>query len=248
MDSREVGVNRQGLLELGTRSVVVVLPGLLMRHHLVHLRRVRSGQGQAQHRFAGKIGVDAVGSIQNSRIGRVSLAHRVDHPTSLGKILTGGVELQKLHADLHLELGLIHHRKRRLEATFPVVDEPKLKAQIGIEPLALYTASQDLAKASGVVNAMRQADPANPAVLYAAYRVYSDLAGESMLSLALAAPDSAQMHQVMAHEEARQNNNDGARAQFEKALAVHPNLPGIHFELAELLSLAEDPKVKAQAE
>ena len=95
---------------------------------------------------------------------------------------------------------------------------------------------------------MRQADPANPAVLYAAYRVYSDLAGEAMLSLALAAPDSAQMHQVMAHEEARQGNNEGARVQFQKALEIDPKLPGIHFELGELLGLSEDPKTKAQAE
>jgi tetratricopeptide (TPR) repeat protein len=169
----------------------------------------------------------------------------------LNAALTLQPNLTKIQALLGMaekRTGQIEDARNRLEATFPVVDEPKLKVQIGMELLELYTASQDLAKASGVVNAMRQADPANPAVLYAAYRVYSDLAGESMLSLALAAPDSAQMHQVMAHEEARQNNNEGARAQFEKALAIDPKLPGIHFELAELLSLAEDPKVKAQAE
>ena len=111
-----------------------------------------------------------------------------------------------------------------------------------MELVELYTASQDLEKASSVVNAMRQADPANPAVLYAAYRVYSDLAGEAMLSLALAAPDSAQMHQVMAHEEARQGNTAGARVQFQKALEIDPKLPGIHFEMGELLGLSEDAK------
>jgi cytochrome c-type biogenesis protein CcmH/NrfG len=95
---------------------------------------------------------------------------------------------------------------------------------------------------------MRQADPANPAVLYAAYRVYSDLAGETMLSLALAAPDSAQMHLVMAHEEVKQRNNAGARVQYQKALEIDPKIPGIHFEMGELLGLSEDPKIKAEAE
>ncbi len=128
------------------------------------------------------------------------------------------------------------------------MNEPKLKMQIGMELVEMYTASQDLEKASAVVNAMRQADPLNPAVLYAAYRVHSDLAREAMLSLALAAPDSAQMHQVMAHEEARQGNNAAARLQFQKALEIDPKLPGIHFEMAELLGLSEDPKIKAQAE
>ncbi|MGC2403666.1 MAG: tetratricopeptide repeat protein [Acidobacteriaceae bacterium] len=157
-------------------------------------------------------------------------------------------KIQALLGMAEKRTGQTESARSRLEAAFPAVDEPKLKVQIGQELLELYTATQDLAKASSVVNAMRQADPANPAVLYAAYRVYSDLAGEAMLSLALAAPDSAQMHQVMAHEEARQGNNDGARRQFEKALAIDPKLPGIHFEMAELMSLSEDPKVKAQAE
>lgn len=169
--------------------------------------------------------------------------------------LRAALEMQPSLSKLQALLGMAEKRtgqtesaRSRLEAAFPAVDEPKLKIQIGMELLELDTATQDLAKASAVVNAMRQADPVNPAVLYAAYRVYSDLAGEAMLSLALAAPDSAQMHQVMAHEEARQGNNAGAQEQFEKALAIDPKLPGIHFELAELLSLSEDPKVKAQAE
>ena len=109
-----------------------------------------------------------------------------------------------------------------LEASFAATAEPKLKVEIGMELIELYTASQDLEKASSVVNALRQADPANPAVLYAAYRVYSDLAGEAMLSLALAAPDSAQMHQVMAHEEARQGNTAGARVQYRKSPRNRP--------------------------
>ncbi len=157
-------------------------------------------------------------------------------------------KIQALLGMAEKRTGEIANARTHLEASFPAVDEPKLKVQIGMELVDLYTASQDLEKASSVVNAMRQADPTNPAVLYAAYRVYSDLTGEAMLSLALAAPDSAQMHQVMAHEEARQGNNTGARAQFQKALEIDPKLPGIHFELGELLGLSEDPKTKAEAE
>ncbi len=63
--------------------------------------------------------------------------------------------------------------RTHLETSFTTLDEPKLKWQIGMELVELYTASQELDKASVVVNAMRQADPANPAVLYASYRVYS---------------------------------------------------------------------------
>jgi tetratricopeptide (TPR) repeat protein len=169
--------------------------------------------------------------------------------------LRTALEMQPTLTKIQALLGMAEKRtgetenaRTHLEASFTSVTEPKLKIQIGMELVELYTASQDLEKASSVVNAMRQADPVNPAVLYAAYRVYTDLAGEAMLSLALSAPDSAQMHQVMAHEEARQGNTDGARLQYQKALEIDPKLPGIHFELGELMNLSGDPKAKRDAE
>jgi cytochrome c-type biogenesis protein CcmH/NrfG len=85
-------------------------------------------------------------------------------------------------------------------------------------------------------------------VQYAAYRTFSDLSGESMLSLSLVAPDSAQMHQVMAHEEIKEGNTNGAIAQFRKAIAIDPHLPGVHFELSELLNTSQDAVVKKEAE
>ena len=157
-------------------------------------------------------------------------------------------KIQALLGMAEKRTGDTANARTHLETSFAAIDEPKLKVQVGMELVELYTATQDLPKASSVVNAMRQADPANPAVLYAAYRVYSDLAGEAMLSLALAAPDSAQMHLVMAHEEVKQRNNAGARVQYQKALEIDPKIPGIHFEMGELLGLSEDPKIKAEAE
>jgi tetratricopeptide (TPR) repeat protein len=169
--------------------------------------------------------------------------------------LRAALDMQPNLTKIQALLGMAEKRtgdtanaRTHLEASFAAVDEPKLKVQVGMELVELYTATQDLPKASTVVNAMRQADPANPAVLFAAYRVYSDLAGEAMLSLALAAPDSAQMHLVMAHEEVKQGNNVGARVQYQKALEIDPKIPGIHFEMGELLGLSEDPKIKAEAE
>ena len=67
---------------------------------------------------------------------------------------------------------------------------------------------------------MRKADPGNVEVLYAAYRSHTDLATEAMMALALAAPDSAQMHQVIAHEEIKQGNTNGAIAHYRKPMIV----------------------------
>jgi cytochrome c-type biogenesis protein CcmH/NrfG len=52
----------------------------------------------------------------------------------------------------------------------------------------------------------------------------------------------------LAHEDSRQGNTNGAIAQYRKAIAVNPHLPGIHFELAELLHTSSDEAVKKEAE
>ncbi|HTW81776.1 MAG TPA: tetratricopeptide repeat protein [Terracidiphilus sp.] len=138
--------------------------------------------------------------------------------------------------------------RKDLEASFPMIEERKLKIDVGLDLVGLYTASGELDKAAGLVSQLKTAYPESPEVLYAAYRTYADLSGESMLSLSLVAPDSAQMHQLLAHEETREGNTNGAIAQYRKAIAINPHLPGAHFELAELLNTSQNPAIKKQAE
>ena len=192
--------------------------------------------------------VDAQGNLGVLLFFQADYVKAIPHLRTALEMQPNLTKIQALLGMAEKRTGETENARTHLEASFSAVTEPKLKIQIGMELLELYTLSQDLEKASSVVNAMRQVDPVNPAVLYAGYRVYTDLAGEAMLSLALAAPDSAQMHQVIAHEETRQGNTAGARVQYQKALEIDPKLPGIHFELGELLGLSEDPKTKAAAE
>jgi Tfp pilus assembly protein PilF len=143
--------------------------------------------------------------------------------------------------------------RKDMEAAFPLLALPssqdrRFQVQLGLELVGLDTDSGDLDKAAAVIAQLRKANPDNAEVLYAAYRIYSDLAGESMLALSLAAPDSAQMHQLLAHEDTRQGNLNAAIAQYRKSIAIDPHLPGVHFELAELLRTSEDEKVKKEAE
>jgi Tfp pilus assembly protein PilF len=138
--------------------------------------------------------------------------------------------------------------RKDLEAAFPLIDELKFKMQVGLELVTLYSESGDLDEANRVLVQLRKAAPDDPEVLYAAYRTYSDLTSESMLALSLAAPDSAQMHQLMAHEESRQGHSNQAVAEFRKALAIDPHLPGAHFELAELLHSSQEDVAKSEAE
>jgi len=111
-----------------------------------------------------------------------------------------------------------------------------------------YSASGDLDKAATVASALLKVEPTDPGLLYTAYRIYSDLAGEAMLDLSIAAPESGQMHQAMAHELYRERDLPGAIVNFRKAIAADPNLPGAHFELAEALHASADPKLRQEAE
>ena len=165
------------------------------------------------------------------------------------------LKLQPSLAKIQGLLGMAESRtldfdnaRRDMAAAFPSLEDRRFQMQLGLELVGLDTESGDLEKAAAILTQLRKANPDNAEVLYAAYRTYSDLAGESMLALSLAAPDSAQMHQLMAHEDYRQGNTTGAVAQYRKAIALDPHLPGIHFELAELLRTSKDETVKKEAE
>ena len=141
----------------------------------------------------------------------------------------------------------IEHARTDLEKSFPKVSEENIRVETGMELIELYSASRELDKAAAVVTALRELKPTDEAVLYSAYRVYSDLASESLLSLSVVAPNSARMHQAMAHEFAIRGNTDEAIENYKEALNINPQLPGLHFELAEMLK-ASGSKNEAAAE
>jgi tetratricopeptide (TPR) repeat protein len=135
-----------------------------------------------------------------------------------------------------------------LEKAFPKIEEKKLRIETGMELLEIYSSTGHLEKAAATIDTLRELDPTNIDVLYASYRIHSDMAGESMLSLSMLGPKSARMHQAMAHEMARQGNREGAIRNYREALKLDPQLPGLHFELAEMLNDPDLPKGPEEAE
>jgi tetratricopeptide (TPR) repeat protein len=134
-----------------------------------------------------------------------------------------------------------------LEAAFPHLTDEKIHRQVGEALINEYTAKEELEKAAGVVSSLLAAQPTDTSLLYMSYRLYSDLAGKSMLTLALVSPDSAEMHQVMARELARQNDNAGAIANYRAAIKINPDIPSLHSELGDLLFHSEDLNLQSQA-
>ena len=56
------------------------------------------------------------------------------------------------------------------------------------------------------------------------------------------------MHQALAHELAKRGKTEEAIENYRAALKLDPQLPGIHFELAEMLSTLSTPDSLAEAE
>jgi len=123
-----------------------------------------------------------------------------------------------------------------LQKAFPELKERKIQIDTGMELIEIYSGAGDLDKAAATVSVLRELDPTSVELIYTAYRIYSDIADESRLSLIVVAPNSARTHQMMAHELARQGKADEAIANYREALKIDPKLLGLHFELAEMLN------------
>jgi tetratricopeptide (TPR) repeat protein len=135
-----------------------------------------------------------------------------------------------------------------LEKAFPHLEEQKLRVQAGLELIEVEYALRNLDKAAEVVNVLRRLEPTDVDILYAAHRIYSELSDETTLSLAMIAPDSARMHQLMAHELARQAKDEAAIANYRAALKTDPQRADLHYELAEMLYTQSSEAARAEAE
>ncbi|MGA8620355.1 MAG: tetratricopeptide repeat protein [Candidatus Sulfotelmatobacter sp.] len=144
--------------------------------------------------------------------------------------------------------GDLDAARRDLEEAFPKVQDQKIRIETGMELIEIYSRTGDLDKSAAIVSDLRKLQPTNEALLYTAYRIYSDLAAESMLSLSVVDPNSARMHQAIAHELAKRGNTAEAIENYRAALKIDPQLPGLHFELAEMLSTLSTAEGREEAD
>ena len=135
-----------------------------------------------------------------------------------------------------------------LERAFSNLDDKKIQIQAGLELIELDTSAVQLDKALSVAVKLEELAPQNPQILLAAYQISRQVMDQNLLSMMMSAPDSAEMHMIMAGELGRQGDHTNAIAQYHEALRLNPTLPGAHFELAEQLRTASDPALNAQAE
>jgi predicted Zn-dependent protease len=73
------------------------------------------------------------------------------------------------------------------------------------------------------------------------------LADDTLNKLAILAPGSARMQQVIAERLVNEGDLRGAAEHYRKALELQPHLPGVHYELAEAILESAPSDAQAQA-
>lgn len=126
--------------------------------------------------------------------------------------------------------------KAHLETSVPhLQQDPKLQIRAGLALVELDYQARDMEKALGVLGMIGKTDPTNADILYVVYRIHTDLATEARQTLAIVAPDSARMHQLLAQHFINESDAKNAVAHYREALRIDPHLPGVHFELGEAI-------------
>jgi tetratricopeptide (TPR) repeat protein len=138
--------------------------------------------------------------------------------------------------------------QNQLERAFWNMDDKKIQIEAGLELVELHSASSQLDKALSVARKLTELAPQNPQILFVTYQISRQMMYQGLLSMMVTAPDSAEMHMIMAGELGRQGDHANAIAQYREAIRLNPALPGAHFELAEQLRISSDTALNTQAE
>lgn len=138
--------------------------------------------------------------------------------------------------------------RQLLEKSFAKLKDKQLRLQVGMELASLYDQQGDSDATASVMRSLVDLDPDNVDVLFMAERVYSELADDTLNKLAILAPGSARMQQVIAQHLVKGGDLKSAIDHYRKALQIDPRLPGVHFELAEAILQSAPTDAATQAE
>jgi tetratricopeptide (TPR) repeat protein len=191
--------------------------------------------------------VDALGNLGVLLFFQNNYAEAVPPLRAALKLRPTLLKTQALLGMAEKRTGDYKNAQAHLAKAFPNLKEQKVKIDTGMELIEMYSGMGELDKAAAIADVLSSLYSTNPDVLYTSYRIHSDLAAEAMLSLSMAAPKSARMYQAMAHELARKGETAGAIRNYREALKIDPQLPGLHFELAEMLNASSSPEEQAEA-
>lgn len=229
----------------------------IQEHYLRAQEAQRSGQNEAAIKeFREILRLDPNNAEAHANLGVIAYTQREygEAASEFQAALKLRPSLWKAQAFLgmcELRIGHSQTSKEMLEASFPHLPDGDLKSQAGRDLISIYGQRGDLARALQIVQALERTEPNDPDLLYTAYRTYTDLAAGTLAKLAQVAPNSAQIHRILAQAEQSQDDFPGAIAQYRRALEIDPRLQGLHFELGQAIledSTAEPSRQEAEKE
>ena len=149
------------------------------------------------------------------------------------------LDLSPSMPNVELYMGLSQARAGRTEEAFPALakgfwnaSDDDWRLQAGMILAELHAARREDDKVLDVVRALKKAFPRNPDVLYAAYRLHSDMGALALADLVREAPGSVRLHQVTAELLVSEGDYPRAVRQYREALKVAPRQLGLHRALA----------------
>lgn len=236
----------------------VSAPQREIREHLARAQQAMADKqlDSALHEFTAILALDPNNVEARGDLGVVQ--YLAGNYAEASQNLRAALRLQPALWKAQAILGLCERAQGRFDSartllakSFPHLQDPKLQIRAGMALAELDYQWRDLEKASAVLAVLQKLDPANVDVLYVIYRVHTDLATQARDNLALIAPNSARMHQVLAQHLFTEGDAKGAVAQYREAVRIDPHLPGAHFELGEAIlqdSMSEGSQQNAQKE
>jgi tetratricopeptide (TPR) repeat protein len=208
----------------------------------------------AVREFEAVLAIDSKNAEAYANLGVIAFFQRDYQKASpyLRKALAINPSLIKTQALLGICLNRMGDPAARglLEKSFPKLKDKPLRLQVGLELAGLYEQHGEPGNTASVMQSLVDLDPDNVEVLFMAQRVYSELADDTLNKLAVLAPGSARMQQVIAEYSVNNANLKGAIEHYRKALEIDPRLSGVHYELAEAIleSSPNNPAAQAEAE
>jgi tetratricopeptide (TPR) repeat protein len=127
-----------------------------------------------------------------------------------------------------------------LESAATRVTDKETKRQVGLATVRCAMKLDLSETAVGALTMLNRDFPGDPDVLYVTTHAYSDLATRASQKLALSAPSSYQAAELYAESLEVQGKWKEAADEYQKILAAHPDLRGIHYRLGRVI-LSEPP-------
>jgi tetratricopeptide (TPR) repeat protein len=223
-----------------------------------HLRKAAdylkaNDQNAAVKELDAVLALDPNNAEANANLGVIAFSQRDYRNASqyLRKALATDPSLMKAQA----LLGICEKRlgdpsaRALLEKSFAKLKDKPLRLQVGLELASLYDQQGEPGGTASVMQSLVDLDPDNVDVLFMAQRVYSELADDTLNKLAVLAPGSARMQQVIAERLVNGGDLPHAIEHYKKALLIDPRVPGVHLELGEaiLQSSPHDPANQVEA-